>query len=74
MFPIDKIKIDKFFTHNLTKRAECAAIISSVMALADGLNTKTVAEGVETKQQFEILSASGVINQSVSRCTFRRRI
>ena len=60
MFPFDKIKIDKFFTHNLTKRAECAAIISSVMALADGLNTKTVAEGVETKQQFEILSASGV--------------
>jgi predicted signal transduction protein with EAL and GGDEF domain len=32
----------------LTKRAECAAIISSVRALGVGLNMLTVAEGVET--------------------------
>jgi diguanylate cyclase (GGDEF)-like protein len=59
-FPFDKIKIDKSFTQNLTKRAECAAIIASVRALGVGLNILTVAEGVETEQQLGILRAAGV--------------
>jgi diguanylate cyclase (GGDEF)-like protein/PAS domain S-box-containing protein len=59
-FPIDKIKIDKSFTQNITHRADCAAVVSSVLALGAGLDVATVAEGVETKQQFEILRASGV--------------
>jgi diguanylate cyclase (GGDEF)-like protein len=59
-FPFDKIKIDKSFTQNLTKRADCAAIISSVRALGAGLNMLTTAEGVETEQQFGILRAAGV--------------
>jgi EAL domain-containing protein (putative c-di-GMP-specific phosphodiesterase class I) len=58
--PFDKIKIDKSVTQNLTKRAECAAIISSVRALAYGLNIATTAEGVETEQQFEMLRAAGI--------------
>jgi EAL domain-containing protein (putative c-di-GMP-specific phosphodiesterase class I) len=60
MFPFDKIKIDKWFTQNLTKRADCAAIISAVLALGSGLDIMTVAEGVETEQQFELLRAAGV--------------
>jgi len=60
MFPFDKIKIDKTFTRNLTRRADCAAIVASVLALAAGLELSTVAEGVETEQHFEILRASGV--------------
>jgi EAL domain-containing protein (putative c-di-GMP-specific phosphodiesterase class I) len=59
-FPIDKIKIDKSFTQSITHRADCAAVVSSVLALGSGLDVATVAEGVETKQQFEILRASGV--------------
>jgi diguanylate cyclase (GGDEF)-like protein/PAS domain S-box-containing protein len=59
-FPIDKIKIDKSFTQNITHRADCAAVVASVLALGSGLDVATVAEGVETKQQFEILRASGV--------------
>jgi diguanylate cyclase (GGDEF)-like protein len=59
-FPFDKIKIDRSFTQSLTKRAECAAIISSVCALGVGLNMLTVAEGVETEQQLAILRAAGV--------------
>jgi EAL domain-containing protein (putative c-di-GMP-specific phosphodiesterase class I) len=59
-FPFDKIKIDKSFTQNLTKRAECAAIVSSVRALGVGLNMLTVAEGVETEQQLSILRAAGI--------------
>jgi diguanylate cyclase (GGDEF)-like protein len=60
MFPFDKIKIDRSFTRDMTQRADCAAIVSSVLALAAGLDLATVAEGVENEQQFEILRASGV--------------
>ena len=60
MFPFDKIKIDRSFTQNMTKRSECAAIVSSVLALGRGLGTVTTAEGVETEEQFELLRASGV--------------
>jgi EAL domain-containing protein (putative c-di-GMP-specific phosphodiesterase class I) len=59
-FPFDKIKIDKSFIQNLTKRKECAAVISSVRALGLGLDVLTTAEGVETEQQFELLRAAGV--------------
>ena len=48
MFPFDKIKIDKSFTQNMTKRAECAAIISAALTLAQSLDIATTAEGVET--------------------------
>ena len=60
MFPFDKIKIDKSFTQNLTRRTECAAIVSAVRALAYSLNITVVAEGVETEEQFELLRAAGV--------------
>jgi len=59
-FPFDKIKIDKSFTQNLTKRAECATIVSAVRALGFGLNILTTAEGVETERQFDMLAAAGV--------------
>jgi len=60
MFPFDRIKIDKSFTQNLTKRAECAAIISATLTLAHNLDIATTAEGVETKEQYELLRLAGV--------------
>ena len=60
MFPFDKIKIDKSFTQNLTKRAECAAIISATLTLAHNLDIATTAEGVETAAQFQLLRLAGV--------------
>jgi diguanylate cyclase (GGDEF)-like protein/PAS domain S-box-containing protein len=60
MFPFDRIKIDRSFVQNLTKRADCAAIISAVLALGAGLDMKTVAEGVETQQQLQLLRSAGV--------------
>ena len=60
MFPFDKIKIDKSFTQNLTKRTECAAIISATLTLANGLDIATTAEGVETEDQCRILHLAGV--------------
>lgn len=60
MFPFDKIKIDKSFTQGLSSRVDCAAVVASVLSLARGLDIAVTAEGVETKQQFELLRAAGV--------------
>jgi diguanylate cyclase (GGDEF)-like protein len=60
MFPVSRIKIDKSFTQNMTKRADCAAVISAVLALAHSLDIATTAEGVETKEQLRLLSMAGV--------------
>jgi diguanylate cyclase (GGDEF)-like protein len=59
-FPVDKIKIDKSFTQGLLERADCAAVVASVLTLARGLDIATTAEGVETEDQFEMLQAAGV--------------
>ena len=60
MFPFDKIKIDKSFIRNMTKRGDCAAIISAVMNLAQNIDIATTAEGVETAEQYKILRLAGV--------------
>ena len=60
MFPFDKIKIDKSFTQNLTKRAECAGIIAAVLTLAQNLDIATTAEGIETVEQNQLMRLAGV--------------
>jgi len=60
MFPFDKIKVDKSFTQNLTKRMECAAIIAATLTLARSLDIETTAEGVETVDQYRLLRLAGV--------------
>jgi diguanylate cyclase (GGDEF)-like protein len=60
IFPFDKIKIDKSFTQNITKRADCAAIISATLTLATSLDIATTAEGVETTDQSRLLRLAGV--------------
>ena len=63
MFPFDKIKIDKSFTENMTHRADCAAIISAVLALAHSLDIQTTAEGVEKEEQLQNLASGRGINR-----------
>ena len=60
MFPFDKIKVDKSFTQNLTKRTECAAIVAATLTLARSLDIETTAEGVETVDQYRLLRLAGV--------------
>jgi diguanylate cyclase (GGDEF)-like protein/PAS domain S-box-containing protein len=55
-FPIDALKIDRNFVEELPERLEDAAIVRSVIELAQGLNLRVVAEGVETKQQLDFLT------------------
>src|SRR3569623_1846513 len=59
-FPFDKIKIDKSFIRNLSQRPRSSAIIASIVTLARGLDMSVTAEGVETREEFERLTALGV--------------
>jgi diguanylate cyclase (GGDEF)-like protein/PAS domain S-box-containing protein len=59
-FPFDKIKIDRTFTQGLSERADCAAVVASVLTLARGLDIIVTAEGVETDEQFQLLRSTGV--------------
>ena len=53
-------QIDKSFTQGLSDNLGCAASIASVLTLARDLDMVVTAEGVETKQQFQLLRAAGV--------------
>lgn len=54
-FPIDVIKIDQSFVRDLTTDEEDAAIVRAIIALAHSMRRSTIAEGVETEAQVEIL-------------------
>ena len=58
-FPIDALKIDRSFVGDLPDQFEDAAIVSSVIQLANGLGLRVVAEGVETAAQLEFLKEAG---------------
>jgi EAL domain-containing protein (putative c-di-GMP-specific phosphodiesterase class I) len=58
-FPFDKIKIDQSFVREMATRADCAAIVSSIVALANKLNITTTAEGIETVDQLDLIRATG---------------
>ena len=59
-FPFDKIKIDKSFIRDLSTRPACKAVVASILTLARGLDITVTAEGVETRDQLELLRDQGV--------------
>ena len=58
-FPIDVLKIDQSFVRELFDDEAALAIIDSIIALANALRMRTVAEGVETQAQQEMLQQHG---------------
>jgi EAL domain-containing protein (putative c-di-GMP-specific phosphodiesterase class I) len=54
-FPVDTVKIDQSFVHDITSNSDDAAIAAAVVAMAHSLKLKVVAEGVETLGQLEFL-------------------
>lgn len=57
--PIDCIKIDKSFIDNICNDKKIRNINHSIMTLAKAIDAEVVAEGVENKQQVEVLSHIG---------------
>jgi EAL domain-containing protein (putative c-di-GMP-specific phosphodiesterase class I) len=53
--PIDTLKVDRSFVISMTENAGDTAIVSSIIALAHGLDLNVVAEGVETEEQRKLL-------------------
>lgn len=58
-FPIDKLKVDRFFVVSLEEESQSRSIVSAIIALANSLGLEVVAEGVETDHQVEFLRAHG---------------
>jgi len=54
-FPIDTVKIDQNFVHDLGSGSSGGAIISAVISMARALNLNVVAEGVENQEQLDFL-------------------
>lgn len=56
-FPFDKIKIDQSFVRNAHNNQQGAAIVRAIVGLARGLNLTVIAEGVESVEELEFLTA-----------------
>lgn len=57
--PIDQIKIDQSFVRSMNKNKSQKQVTQSIIALGHALQLKVVAEGVETKEQFNTLQEQG---------------
>ena len=53
--PIDTLKIDQVFIHDIENDQNSQAIVKAIITLAHNLELNVVAEGVETEVQFEFL-------------------
>ena len=58
-FPFDKIKLDRSFMTNAEINPQSRAIIRAVLALGKSLNISILAEGVETREQLNLLAIEG---------------
>ena len=58
-FPINTLKIDRSFITRMVENNENAEIVRTISGLAQNLGMDVVAEGVETREQLEILRALG---------------
>ena len=56
-FPIDTIKIDRSFIHDVTDNPDDAAIASAIIVMAQNLSLNVIAEGVENQKQLDFLSS-----------------
>lgn len=58
-FPVHKLKVDQSFVRDLTVDPEDAAIATAIVGLARSLGLDILAEGVETREQLDVLLGLG---------------
>jgi EAL domain-containing protein (putative c-di-GMP-specific phosphodiesterase class I) len=61
--PLDQLKIDQSFVHNLGVRHTDDVIVQTILGMARNLELDVIAEGVETEAQKKLLAQYG--------CTFQ---
>ena len=57
--PFNTLKIDRSFVEKIGKDKKSEEIIKATIAIAKALELHTIAEGIETKEQFEFLDTHG---------------
>ncbi|MGC2167020.1 MAG: EAL domain-containing protein [Gallionella sp.] len=57
--PLDQLKIDQSFVHDIEFDSSDRAIVGTIIAMAHSLNLDVIAEGVETEQQRQLLLDMG---------------
>jgi EAL domain-containing protein (putative c-di-GMP-specific phosphodiesterase class I) len=57
--PVDVLKIDRAFVHDVNNDMSQASMVRAMIQLAQGLDMIPLAEGVETPQEYEFLRANG---------------
>jgi len=57
-FPINTLKLDQSFVHDILENANIATIVRSVIQMGQSLHLKVVAEGVENAEQLKFLQAN----------------
>ncbi|RZI44540.1 EAL domain-containing protein [Herbaspirillum sp. HC18] len=58
-YPLDNLKIDRGFVKGIPNDADDIAITEAIIAIANKMGLKVVAEGVETREQADFLRAAG---------------
>ncbi len=58
-FPIDTLKIDRSFVRDMIDDPKDLAVVDTIVDLADNLQLRTVAEGVEKMEQITLLKLLG---------------
>lgn len=58
-FRVSKLKIDRSFIKDMLKNSEDKAIVAAIIGIAQNLGMTVISEGVETKEQLDLLSQLG---------------
>ncbi|WP_077340709.1 EAL domain-containing protein [Pseudocolwellia agarivorans] len=58
-FPVQALKIDRSFINNFESDLRNETIVKAIIAMAQGLGMKVIAEGIETHNQLELLATMG---------------
>jgi diguanylate cyclase (GGDEF)-like protein len=58
-FPINILKIDRSFIRDIILDKDDTTIVKTILAMAHSLNLRVIAEGVETREQYDLLAELG---------------